>query len=230
MSSYLGFNYTPTSTGGNGAYGAVPGQIGMPPSIWQEGQNAVPQLGGLTTQTATNIGSELSGQLSPGTNQNLYDSAAARGVSLGQPNSAISNEIGLNLLGTTSETLQNTGINNYMNFLGGVGSQQLSPDLTSSIGQSNAILGAAPDPSAAVGAEQSWLQQYYQMMNPPSGGTGNFSAAPAGGNYSAFPMFSSPGGGAGSYGAGDPTYGPLGNTDQFSVYSTSGPGPNNSLY
>jgi hypothetical protein len=164
--SYLGFNLSPTATSGQGAYGLVPGQIGAPVSNWSQLMQNVPGFSSMTSGATGDISSELAGTLSPGTMSTLTNSAASRGISLGQPNSPISNEIGLNLIGSTSEALQNQGLSDYLKFTGTAGGMQLDPTLQADIAQSNATLGSAPDPSQAVNAEQSWIQQYMQMMNP----------------------------------------------------------------
>jgi hypothetical protein len=181
--NYLGFNLSPSPTSGQGAYGAVPGQLGLPASTYQESLSAMPQLAGLGTQTATNVGAQLSGTLSPGTMGTLQDKAAAFGVNVGTPFTGTGGSLPLadylESIGSSSEALTQTGTSNYMNFLGGIGQQQLSPDLTSSIAQSNATMAAAPDPSQAVSAEQDWIKQYMAMMNPATG-TSDMSTNPSG--------------------------------------------------
>ena len=178
MSSYLGFNLNPTATSGQGAYGMVPGQIGLPPSIYQQIQSVVPQISGLTSSAATGIQNDLSGILSPSTEMNIGNYAAARGVSSGQPNSPFSNMIGMGVTGTTTEQLQQQGQSNYLNFLSGVGQTQLNPSLIADIAQSNATLASAPDPQqAALALEQLIMQQRgpqggYNPMNPAGRGGG----------------------------------------------------------
>ena len=220
------YNVNPAPTAGNGAYGLVPGQTAIPPSIYQESIGSIPGLAGLGTQTATDIGSQLSGQLSPGTLGTLQDKAAAFGVGAGTPftsgtgSGSLPTSDYLESIGLTSEGLQNQGIGNYNSFLGSIGSQQLSPELTSSISQSNAVLGSAPSPSAAVSAEQSWLQQYQQMMNPAVSG---FSSNPAGYGQFTGPSFGSLGGNFASTGwadGGNPS-----GADPYSVYSFGGAEP-----
>ena len=101
MSSYLGFNLSPSSSNYNATYGGNVGNVDAPPSTYQQASSVYPGLSNLTGQAGGVISSELSGQLSPSTMTNIWNSAAARGVTLGQPNSSISNEIGLSLTGTT---------------------------------------------------------------------------------------------------------------------------------
>ena len=207
------YNVNPTPTTGQGAFGEVPGQTALPPSIWDQLNSNIPDYGAMTTAATGDIQSQLNGQLSPSTMTNIENQAASRGVSLGQPNSALSNEIGMNLTGTTTEGLEQQGLGNYNTFTGTVGSEQQNPALMSEISQSNAVLAAAPDPSASASYSQSLYDQYMAKMNP-SGGTGGFSTTgnPQG-NYSEFPMFSGGSGGTGSFGYGS------GGGNPYSVYN-----------
>lgn len=188
-----GFNISPTPTAGNGAYGSVPGQVNAPPSIWSQLLGSLPGIGGATGAATGDITSMLSGLLSPSTQGAITNQAASRGVTLGQPNSPISNEIGLGLTGQTSEGLQNQGLSSLMNLIGTVGSQQQNPALLTDIAQSNAINAAAPNPQAAANQLLSLFQQYQQQMNPAGGRSttfnpaGNFGGGSAGGAFSDFP-------------------------------------------
>ena len=207
------YNVNPTPTTGQGAFGEVPGQTALPPSIWDQLNSNIPDYGAMTTAATGDIQSQLTGQLSPSTMTNIENQAASRGVSLGQPNSALSNEIGMNLTGTTTEGLEQQGLGNYNTFTGTVGSEQQNPALMSEISQSNAVLGSAPDPSASASYSQSLYDQYMAKMNP-SGGTGGFSmTGNPQGNYSEFPMFSGGSGGTGSFGYGS------GGGNPYSVYN-----------
>jgi hypothetical protein len=186
MSSYLGFNLNPAPTGGQGAYGAVSGQVGAPPSIYQQIQSVAPGVDNLTASSVGDIQNQLNGVLSPSTMMNIGNYAAARGVSMGQPNSPLSNLIGMNVTGTTTEQLQQAGQSNYLNFLSGVGNTQLNPALLTDIAQSNANLAAAPDPQAA--AQE--LERLIMQQRGPQGGS-SWNSSPAGGTRS--------GGGGSSY-------------------------------
>ena len=167
--SYLGYNLAPTPTGGQGAYGAVPGATTAPPSTYSQASSVYSGLPGLTSAAGDVIGSELAGTISPSTQSNIWNQAAARGVSLGQPNSPMSNEIGLSLTGTTTQGLQKAGETDYLNFLGGLTSTQLAPSLLAGISQSNATLAAAPDPAAAAAQQQALFDKYYQQSRSPAG-------------------------------------------------------------
>jgi hypothetical protein len=188
------YNVSPTPTAGTNAFGLVPGQTALPPSIWDELNQNVPNYGALTSSATGDISSMLGGQISPTTQSNIWNSAAARGVSLGQPDSPISDEIGLGLTGQTSEGLQQQGVGDYNTLTGTLGSEQQNPALMADISQSNANLAAAPSPEAAANYAQSLYQQYMQMMNPAGGSS--FSMNTPSNVYSQFP---SQGGGGSSY-------------------------------
>jgi hypothetical protein len=215
------YNVSPAPTTGQGAFGEVPGQTALPPSIWDQLNSNIPGYGAMTTSATGDIQSQLNGTLSPSTMSNIGNYAASRGVSLGQPNSPMSNEIGMNVTGTTTEGLEQQGLGNYNTFTGTAGSEQQNPALMADISQSNAVLGSAPDPSAAAAYSQSLYDEYMAKMNP-AGGTGGFSmTGNPQGNYSQFPMFG--GGGAGAYGS--INYG--GGGSPYSVYNTGGYGQDN---
>ena len=55
------YNANPWAQSGAGTYGAVPGAIGIPPSIYSQVGAAMPNLSGLTSQAGNVIGSEMSG-------------------------------------------------------------------------------------------------------------------------------------------------------------------------
>ena len=203
MSSYLGFNLSPSSSNYNATYGGNVGNVDAPPSTYQQASSVYPGLSNLTGQAGGVISSELNGQLSPSTMTNIWNSAAARGVTLGQPNSSISNEIGLSLTGTTSEQLQQQGLSGYQNFLGGLTSTQLDPSLLTNIAEQNAVNNSAPQPAASNAEAQSLFQQYEQMMKTPQGG-----------GYSGY----NPSGNTGAYSGGNP-YGAFGNTNSYGAGS-----------
>lgn len=158
----INFNLNPQPQGGSGTFGAVPGAIGAPPSIWEQTQ-AIPGMSNLTGQNTSLIGSQMNGNLSPSTIGSLTDSAAARGVQLGQGGSTgLTNEILLKTLGITHEQLQQQGQQNYLSFLGTSGQQQQNPQLLAEIASRNATMAAAPNPTAA--------SQYLMGLSRGSGG------------------------------------------------------------
>ena len=221
---YMGFNLSPLPTGGQGAYGKVPGQIGAPPSIYDQLSNVYPNIQGLTSGAGAAIGNQLAGQLSPETQSNIGNYAAARGLSMGQPNSPLANMIGMNITGTTSEALQQQGIGNYQNFLTGLGNTQNNPALLSEIAQYNAMLGAAPDPEAAANQQLSLLDRYMSGYgsggSPASGGRGSisFSGQTTGLGYGSPAGF----GGMGTGGYYGNPLSSLGNSSAFTMFDTGG--------
>jgi len=180
---------------GSNAYGYQVGQVGAPPSIWEQLSQNLPGFSDLTSTGTSGIMDELKGVLSPSTTMNLANTAASRGVQLGQPNSPLSSMINLNLLGTTSENLKSKGLSDLNSFLSTTGQMQQSPQLLSQIAEQNAINAAAPNPEEAA---QQQIATYRQMMqemmsqaNPASGAPSFYQPATpsGGGNYSQFPMF-----------------------------------------
>jgi hypothetical protein len=209
--SYQGFNLAPGPQGGNGPYGAVPGAIGAPPSIFSQVGTAVPGSAATAGGALGDINSELAGVLSPGTQNLLQDKAASLGVSVGQPGgtagNTLTNQNLLDQMGLTSEGLSNQGIGNYLSFLGGVGQTQLQPNLLADIASSNATMAAAPNPGAAAQQQQNLMMQYFNLLHgqtaPPGPATGRVPiAGPGGGGIGApHPGFQLTPSGAGAFGA-----------------------------
>ncbi len=169
------YNVNPGTQAGSGAFGAVPGAIGLPTDLYDQTAGNVKNLPGLTADTANNIATELGGQLSPGTMNLLQDRAAAFGVNVGQPGGKPGNTIStqnlLNSMGTTSEGLAQKGVQDYNSFLPTVGSQELAPSLQSDIADRNATMAAAPNPGEAASYAQQLFNQYLAKTSP-AGGTG----------------------------------------------------------
>lgn len=203
------YNAAPSAQGGQGAYGKVPGDVAVPPSLWQQTESAVPGLGGLTTQASQNILNELKGQLSPETIQMIQDHAASFGVGTGMPGSGFAINTGLRSLGLTAEQLQQQGLQNYLSTIQGVGGLQQNPALMAQIATQNAVWNAAPDPQAAAQALENQylrnLQSSYNLAQRyiPGGSTAGRGAIPLG-------PAPGPAGGTGAYNpiqaytAGDP--------------------------
>ena len=183
-----GYNISPSPLlGGRGPYGAVPGNIGIPPSPYQQTTSLAQNLGEPAVgQLSNNILSELQGQISPQALKNMQDQAARFGISSGMPGSnaylgTLANN--KNLLGNilTTEQIQRQGQQDYLSALQGIGSQQTNPNLAAEIAAHNAQLNAAPDPTQAA---QQQLNNYYAALNSargPAGQTGNQFGSPAGG-------------------------------------------------
>lgn len=153
------FNINPAPQGGQGAFGKVPGPIGLPP-VLQNLASVYPNLSGTTAQTSQNILGQLRGELSPETIANIEDEAARFGVHSGMPGSGLAfNRLAKNI-GLSSQGLQQQGIQNFLGALPTVSkTMTVSPELQSEIAARNALFGSAPDPSQAA-AE---LQRRFQL-------------------------------------------------------------------
>lgn len=205
------YNINPTARAGQGTFGAVPGVQMAPPSIWDELNQNVGGYGGLDASATGVINSQLAGYLSPSTQRNIQDYAAARGVSLGQPNSPIMNEIGMGLTGTSTEQLQNQGLTNYNNLTSTLAGTQQNPQLLAEIANQNAVNAAAPDPTAAnLYAQRLYEQQQQGARGPQQGYVGTVTAGYAGGlpglsqamrQMNSSNPFSNSGGAYGGYGS-----------------------------
>lgn len=152
------YNINPTASDWFPVWGGKPGQLAEPPSTFDQLNANVPYYGVATNTAMGDINSMLSGNLSPGTTSNIWNQAAARGVNLGQPNSPMSNNIGLNLTGNSSEQLQQQGLQDYGSITSLLGSQQNNPELLAALAEQNAVTAAAPDPHAA-GGYATWLDE-----------------------------------------------------------------------
>lgn len=162
--SLASYNVNPSPlTVGQGAYGAVPGPIGLPPSTYSQVGDVLPSLDQLTSQAGNVVGSQLAGQVPSGTIGQIQDAAAAFGVRSGMPGSGLQANLGAENLGLSAMQLQQQGLQNYQSLIPSIGSTMLSPNLVSGIAQQNALLGAAPDPSQAAAILTS-------LANPRGGG------------------------------------------------------------
>ena len=178
MATSAPYAFNPAPQGGSGAYGAVPGVIGVPPSQYNQLQGLLPGLSGLTGAASGVIGSELGGVLSPGTQNLLQDKAASYGVNSGMPWTTPGNTLPfqnlMNSTGMTSEGLSQQGLGSYMNFATGLGSLQNNPNLSFEVASQNALDASAPNPAEAAQMQLSDFEQYMQQMNSPAGGNVSF--------------------------------------------------------
>lgn len=144
------YNLNPTPQTGSGAYGAVPGAIGLPENIFQQVSALSPTLTSNTNQIGTNISQLLKGVVPTDVQNQIQNSAAQWGVASGMPGSGLAGNKSLRDLGLTSLQTQQTGLSDYMQFLSGVGNTLTSPDLASSIASRNATMAAAPNPQQST--------------------------------------------------------------------------------
>lgn len=163
------FNYAPPPRPGQGAFGMVPGQVGMP-SPFSDLSSAYPNLTNTNASVSGNIASELSGQLSPGTTKALQNAAAQHGVSSGmpglEPGSQNLNALFGNVAGY-SEGLQHQGLQDYNATIPTVSATQtVKPETQIALAEQNAVNAAAPDPSQAAGYAKKMFDEYLNKIHP----------------------------------------------------------------
>lgn len=187
MATSSTYNISPTPQQGQGAFGAVPGVIQTPPSVFEELNQNVPNYGALTKTATGTVGSELGGQVSPSTINMLQNAAASRGITSGTgTGSGFAQNNFLQNLGLTAEGLQHTGLTDYNALTGQLGATQTQPSLVADIATQNAIDAAAPNPQQAQSYAQMLFNQYLNGGNGASRkNTGNsYGFIPVGGNPS----------------------------------------------
>jgi hypothetical protein len=156
----------PAPQQGNGAFGLVPGATSVPDNLYQQVNGLVPGLGNMTGTDATNITQLLEGIVPTDVQNQIQNTSAQWGVSSGMPGSGLQRNGALANLGLTSLQEQQTGANEYLQFLTGVGSTQTDPSLAASISENNAVLGSAPNPESAYNTMMTNLYDPSQFMTP----------------------------------------------------------------
>lgn len=165
----MALNLNPQPQTGAGAYGAVPGVLGLPTNIYSQVNTANPGLNVTGNNAANVISDQVKGVVIPDVQNLIQNKAASLGVSggtgggTGAPGSFISNNW-LASLGRTSMDVQNEGVNNYLKFLTGVGGTMTDPNLAFTTEQQNSINAAAPTPSAAAQQEKDDFDRYMNMV------------------------------------------------------------------
>ncbi len=168
-----GFDLNPKPTGGNGAYGLVPGPLGLPDPHGDLAR-VLPDLDALNSRTSASILDELGGRLSPETQAALNNLAAERGVSSGMPGAQTWDHLFLGNIAGAMENLKQQGITNYGQFIPTVSrTQTVDPALQAEIANTNAINAAAPDPAAAASEAERLFNQYKASIGAGGGGGGN---------------------------------------------------------
>lgn len=202
--------YNTTFPQTNTAYGTVPGQIGIPPSAYDQVSSIYPNMGGQVGQMSGNIGSELAGQLSPDTIAALQQHAAQFGTQWGMPGSQFAGNAGLRSLGLNVEATKRQGGQDLLAAQTSLAGTQTPQSLAADIASRNATMAAAPNPQAAATQQMNdWMAKFNASMGPgrgggapgggggsPSGGTGvydplNYQAGGAGGATNDFGVTSS---------------------------------------
>lgn len=164
MATPTAFTLNPTPTSGQGPYGAVPGQLGLPNPA-ADLASVYPNLSGTNEQVSNDILRQLRGELSPATIANIQDSAASFGVSSGMPGSGLATNRGLRDIGLATEQVQQQGLQNYQSLIPTVsGTQTVAPALQSEIALQNAVNAAAPDPQAAAEQTQALFNNYLSKV------------------------------------------------------------------
>ena len=226
------YNVNPQPTTGTGPSGTVPGQIALPQPAQDLGA-VYPNLSGSTAKTSGDIMSELRGELSPETLDNISNQAASFGVSSGMPLSGLSRSKQLESLGLTTEQLQHQGIGDFLAATPVVSkTQTVSPETEADIASRNALFAAAPSPSAAAGAQETAFNQAFSAAHPyqppPRAGTTIGGPAVAGQGTRPFTPSAPPPGVVGPFGPGaGTTFGAGGNTGGTTTggFSTVGGNP-----
>lgn len=176
-----GYNLNPQPQAGSGAFGAVPGSLGLP-QPYENLSGVVPNLGALNKTASGDILSNLQGTLSPATEHALQTASATFGTASGMPGSGLSyNSLYGNIAGA-SEGQQAQGLQQYNSFIPTAsGTQTVPPGLQTQIAGTNASNAAAPDPSQSASYSEQLFNQYLNQLKGPGGG-GDMFGSPAGGN------------------------------------------------
>jgi hypothetical protein len=192
----LNYNVNPAPTPGTTAYGQVPGQIGIPPSTYDQVSSIYPNLGGQVGQMSGNIGNELAGQLSPETIASLQQHAAQFGVQSGMPNSQFEGNQGLAQLGLDVRATQHQGGQDLLAAQTSLAGTQTPQSLAADIASRNATMASAPNPQLAAQQQMAdWMTKFNASMgagrsggvapsSSPSGGTGAYAPSIVGGGVS----------------------------------------------
>lgn len=180
-SSTVPFNVNPAPQGGNGAFGAVPGPIGIP-NVAGDLAAQYPNLSKTNAAASDAILSKLHGELSPDTIKQIQDAAAQFGVSSGMPGSGLAFNKSLRDIGLTSEQMKEEGIKDYNSIIPTIsGTQTVKPETKVDIASLNALNAAAPDPAAAASYAQQLFDKYLATLSKPlSPGTGGGGAGGTG--------------------------------------------------
>ena len=191
------FSINPGPQAGSGAYGAVPGALGLPDPYGEMFTLSGGNLGGINSGTGAFLKSQSEGVLSPETIAAIQDAGARFGVSSGMPGtgsvggSLVSNANRRNI-GRTAEDAQRFAVAALPGYTGALQNQRVNDSLQLETANRNSINRAAPNPGMQASAEQAQFDKYLNSLSRGGGGSsGGGSRSPA---YSP-----SPAGGTGSY-------------------------------
>jgi len=170
-----GFNINPAPQGGRGAYGAVPGAVGIPPNRYQQVTSLDPRLAGAVNQIGGNLQSALAGDIDW---NEIQDEAARFGVQHGMPLGGGGGDLsfagvrGLRLGEEAKYRRKREGLQDYLSATQGIGSLQTDPNLAASIATQNSVWASAPDPQAAAEAQMKLWEKQFQALSMGGGGVG----------------------------------------------------------
>ena len=170
-----GFSTNPAPQAGAGAFGGVPGIIGLPPNLYEQVNKNIPGIAPAGGKSASVINSELAGQVSPDVQNLLQEKSAAMGVTAGVPGSDFQKNNLVQSLGLNADQMQHQGVADYLGFLTGTGSTMTDPKLAVDVATQNALDAAAPNPAAANAENMSVFDKYINALK--GGGAGHFTPA-----------------------------------------------------
>ncbi len=166
----MAYNVTPAPQAGAGAFGSVPGIIGLPPNLYEQVNKNIPGIAPAGGKSASVINSELAGQVSPEVQNMLQQKSAAMGFTAGVPGSDFQKNNFTQSLGLNADQLQHQGVADYLSFLGGTGSTMTDPNLAVGVATQNSLNAAAPNPGAAATENMNEFDKYLKSLM--GGGTG----------------------------------------------------------
>src|SRR6266550_7462993 len=154
------FNLNAGARAGQGPYGQVPGNIGLPP-VYNDVAGVFPNLSGNVGAASSAIGHELAGELDPNTIAMLQNTSAQFGIGAGVPLSPFAGSSGLRHLGLTAEAQRSKGIADLTSSLPSLAKTlTIDPNTQLEVANRNATLNAAPDPAAAAAEAQRLFNEY----------------------------------------------------------------------
>lgn len=163
------FTASPTPTQGNGAFGLVPGQLGLPDPYGNLAAR-LPGLGEANTAATSNVLAQLRGELPQDVLEQIQNNAARFGVQSGMPGSQFAGNRGLRDLGLTSLQVQQQGLGNLNSLATQTAATQvLNPQLAAQIAETNSQNAAAADPTKKASYAKSLFDQYLAATIPGGG-------------------------------------------------------------
>jgi len=175
------FNLNALPRTGQGPFGLVPGNIGLP-SPYQDIAGVFPNLSGNLGALSGNISSDLAGELDPQTIAMLQNTAAQFGIGAGVPLSPFSGSRGLRHLGLTAEHQRQQGAQNLLSGLPTIANTlTVKPETQLEVANRNAVLNAAPDPEKAAREAQRLFELYLSRLGGGRQGGMSFGGGGGGG-------------------------------------------------